>query len=141
MSVINFNTAKYSRRTDKTVQRILRKQSAPPAKLFNFPKSEQSDFRLTSEFVYKTVPLGITPGGACVVRTHLARKPLRLIVARTPVRFELKPKSGYFLTYYTDVLSCGHQVTTYSIDQVKKRRGCQLCLDALAIPLPEKKVA
>jgi len=87
-----------------------------------------SDFRTTSEFVYKTVPLGITRGGACVVRTHLARKPLRLIIARFPVIFEVAP--DYLLTYYQDTLSCGHQVITYSHEQAKKRRGCEHCLAA-----------
>ena len=61
-------------------------------KVLSFP----SDFRLTSTFVYKTVPLGVGS------RPEVRKKPLRLIVARTPVTFEYKPGSDYFLTYFLD---------------------------------------
>lgn len=105
------------------------------AKLFQFPKTVQDD-----GFVIKTVPLGVVSQvGACVVRTHLARKPFRLIVARFPELWEVRP--DYWLVHYLDTLSCGHQVITYSGEEFKKRRGCQACLDALAIPLSRKEAA
>ena len=90
------------------------------AKLFQFPKTVQDE-----GFVIKTVPLSLT-------FPVLVRKPLRLIVARFPITFALHP--GYDLTYYLDTLSCGHQVTTHSFESGKKRRGCQECLGALAVP-------
>jgi len=100
--------------------------------------ASSSDFRQESEFVYKTSPLGIRRGGACAVLTHVARKPLRLIVARFPVSFEVAP--DYLLTYFQDTLSCGHQVITYSHEQARKRRGCDECLEQ-AISLPKGRAA
>lgn len=108
-------------------------------RLLHFPKPEQSDFRTDSEFVYKTVPLGIVRGGACAVRAHLSRKPLRLIIARTPIPYTLS--SGWSGTYYIETLSCGHQIDSHRGEEFKKRRGCQECLDALAIPQLIKEAA
>jgi hypothetical protein len=62
------------------------------------------------------------------------RKPLRRIVARTPVTHEYKPHSSYFLTYYIDTLECGHQIETYAFEAYKKRRGCGECSEAQLMP-------
>lgn len=136
MSVVNINTAKGLRRSDNGSYRILC-EAKSRAKLCTFPAS---DARLESEFVYKTVPLGIAShAGACARPAHTNRKPVRLIIARTPETWEKAP--GYLLTHYNDTLSCGHQVVTHSFEASKKRRGCQECLDALAVPLPIKEAA
>jgi len=109
------------------------------AKLFHFPKLESSPFHFPESvkdegFVIKTVPLSLT-------FPALVRKPLRRIVARFPETFEHRPDSGYFLTYFLDTLSCGHQIATHSFEAGKKRRGCQECLEAMAVPLPRKQAA
>jgi len=119
MSVVKLNTAKDLRRSDNAQSHIFWKLQKSP--LVGFPED--------SEFTYKTVPIGvISPVGACAVLTHVARKPLRRIVARTPESFEKAP--GYILTHYIDTLECGHQIVTYSGEESKRKRGCQECLDA-----------
>lgn len=137
MSVINFNTAKPLRKGDNGEYLVLCPTHFP-AKVCSI---SASDYRLDSEFLYKTSPLGIVRGGACAVRAHTDRKPLRLIVARTPVTEPYRPNLNYFLTHYIDTLSCGHQVITYKFEEFKKRRGCQLCLDGLQISVSGKVAA
>jgi hypothetical protein len=123
MTVAKLNTANDLRKPDNgQVAYIL---TSPP-KLVGFPEN--------SEYVYKTSPLGGKKFGL------QARKPLRRIVARTPESFEKAP--GYVLTHYIDTLECGHQITTYSEEIYKTRRGCQDCLDAqIAAKKPVQRAA
>lgn len=143
MSVINFNTAKPLRKGDNGEYHILCKRKPAPADLFHFPKLESSPFHFPNTvkeegFVIKTVPLGVVSSASKMV---WPRKPVRRIVARTPETSPYRPGSSYLLTHYLDTLECGHQVTTYKFEEFKKRRGCQLCLDGLAIPVSEKVAA
>ena len=97
-----------------------------------------SDFRKDSEFVYKTVALGLaSPAGACVTATHLALSPLRLISARTPVSESFSTSTQTYL----ETLECGHQVFNYSefhwdekghlinTPPKAKRRRCSECAE------------
>jgi hypothetical protein len=121
--------------------------------LHNFPNyllsdiGPASDFRLDSEFVYKTVALGLkSPAGACVTSTHLLA-PLRQIVARTPVSVPIQ--GAYSTTYYLDTLACGHQVAIFpqTGEVNQKRHRCSECKTAQlslkfppqAVPSPRKK--
>ena len=114
MSVVNINAAKVLRRTDNVQSHIL----CPVPHIVGFPETGQE-----SEFVYKTSPLSGKKFGL------QARKPLRRVVARAPEYFEKAP--GYILVHYIDTLECGHQITTYSGEESKRKRGCQECLDAI----------
>ena len=52
---------------------------------------------------------------------------LRLIQARFPHKF--KVCRGYVLTYYTELLSCGHTKAVYQeTDLTAKRRNCSVCV-------------
>jgi hypothetical protein len=116
MIVDKLNTAKGLRRSDKWPMTYILLNS-PKRLAVAFPETEQE-----SSFVHKTSPLS---GKKFALH---ARKPLRRIVARTPESYEKAP--GYILTHYIDTLECGHQITTYSGEESKKKRGCQDCLDA-----------
>ncbi len=118
MSVAYLNTAKSLRKPDNGLATDILTSSR---KVVPFPAS---DSRLNSEFVYKTVPLGVGCAGACV-RT-MTHKPIRKIVARFPEMWEVQP--GYSLTIYRDTLACSHQVITYGFEAGKNTRGCEECL-------------
>ena len=53
---------------------------------------------------------------------------LRVIQARFPHKF--KVCRGYVLTYYTELLSCGHTKTVYpqADPLTAKRRNCSVCV-------------
>jgi hypothetical protein len=168
----NINTANDLRRTDNVQDQILCKpelkqragsqpasggRSAEPGRdrppsldksgrLLHFPDPATlpcSDFRTDSEYVYKTSPLGLgSPAG-----THLARKPFRLVIARTLLCAE----SAIVTKVYLEKLECGHEITSFSdfywdetshlinCEPKAKRRGCEEC--RLALELPERKAA
>lgn len=91
-------------------------------------KTPCSDFRTDSEYVYKTVALGLgSPAGSSLTGT--VRAPLRQIVARTPIPSEIEWSLSFF---YRDTLSCGHQVFAYpqTGQLAKKRHYCPECKEA-----------
>lgn len=106
--------------------------------------SSPSDFRTTSEYVLKTVALGLgRPQGSCSTSTDLFRNPLRLILARTPIS-ETIWSGTHETLYFLDTLDCGHQVYVFPQNFLsgKKRHRCLVCGEAqLALKFPRKKAA
>lgn len=81
--------------------------------------------------------------GACWTNTALRTRPLRLIIARTPI----SESSTAFTQTYLETLACGHQVINYSdfywdegghpisSPPSAKRRRCTECLEAQQLSL------
>lgn len=119
-------------------QQILCKTHLPVEKA-----TSPSDFRTTSEYVLKTVALGLgRPQGSCQTSTNLFHNPLRLILARTPIS-ETIWSGTHETLYFLDTLDCGHQVYVFPQNFLsgKKRHRCLVCGEAqLALKFPAQSV-
>lgn len=73
----------------------------------------------------------------------IPKNPLRLIVARTPIFYELHSIEGTRLCWFLDTLECGHQQWTLNLDVPdigKTRHRCGECAAAAARKKPAASV-
>jgi hypothetical protein len=74
----------------------------------------------------------------------IPKNPLRLIVARTPIFYDLYNQATDQLCWFLDTLECGHQQMTLNLDVPdigRTRHRCGECAQAAALKKPAASVA